>query len=426
MTQALIFSFFMTLLCALIFGETLEFIFYAVFFGISIPFASFLSFYVSQQQNRAENQALTRLSTAVSIATTTHDIDRILINEVKTLVPVSAEAAILELKPSSDHIELRSGVYSEKKSMNWLQFEKQTEDLVELHNCLFIRLCSRGERTLFLVVQHKKRFLYYFRVKRQRLLSLRAVARTAYEKQFLVEGLTIELEDFLSESPNTSAKMSRLAFELGERERSRLALDLHDTALQDQLFWHRHMLELLEDDQLAADMKSKLTAVSEGMLDVVFRIREICTELKPRIESQNSLHNRNEAIASTFDELIQKTRLRSDFKLTFDISNFDSFLTHEELLILYRIVQELMHNATKHSKAKHVDFRLESGNDLVSLRYFDDGIGVEMNDSAKSFSGMGLSGIKERSKSLAGISSLDSLPGQGLRFELHFRPLKKS
>ncbi|OWA35417.1 hypothetical protein B9G55_12290 [Saccharibacillus sp. O16] len=421
---ALIFSFFATLLDALVFGEKLAIITYIVIWGLLFPISCMFAIYVSQRQHQLENETLTVLSTTLSAAATTQEIDSILLAEVNHLIPASSEVGILELKPFSDEIALRNGVCSEPQSMTWLIFEKETDVLIELRDSLFIRLCSRGGRTLFLVVKKKAHFSFRFQLKHQRILALRAVARTAYEKQFLVEGLSGELEDLLSQSPHASSKISRLAFELGERERSRLALDLHDTALQDQLFWHRYILELLENDQLSAYTKSELRLVSEGMLDVVFRLREICTELKPRIESTNVLHNQAEAVASAFDELIQKARLRSDFEVTFDVTGFHTDLMRGELLILYRIVQELLNNATKHSKATYVHFTLESNNGLVFLRYCDDGIGVELQDSRKSYSGMGLSGIQERSNSLAGTSSFESSPGQGFRFELHFRPSK--
>nr|WP_281175928.1 ATP-binding protein [Domibacillus tundrae] len=85
---------------------------------------------------------------------------------------------------------------------------------------------------------------------------------------------------------------------------------------------------------------------------------------------------------------------------------------------LYRIVQELLANATKHSGAAEVHITLASYPDRIKLVYRDDGIGMDVKGIEDSFSSMGVYGMKERVRSMDGKIDFHSLPNKGLTISI--------
>ncbi|GAB4018868.1 sensor histidine kinase [Spirosoma koreense] len=90
-------------------------------------------------------------------------------------------------------------------------------------------------------------------------------------------------------------------------------------------------------------------------------------------------------------------------------------------IVIYRIIQEMLSNALKHSRAKHIQVDLDYQPTLVSLRFQDDGVGF--NYEAKingnlSQSGAGLRNIERRAKLIGGSCSFQSAPGKGTTVQI--------
>jgi signal transduction histidine kinase len=81
-------------------------------------------------------------------------------------------------------------------------------------------------------------------------------------------------------------------------------------------------------------------------------------------------------------------------------------------LALYRVVQEGLTNAIRHSNAQHIEVVLERSPRAVWLTITDDGCGF---DPKQHEHGLGLIGIRERVHVLDGIFSIDTAPGAGTR-----------
>ncbi len=77
---------------------------------------------------------------------------------------------------------------------------------------------------------------------------------------------------------------------------------------------------------------------------------------------------------------------------------------------MYRIIQELLSNAIRHSKADELDISLNLNNDSLILMMEDNGIGFELQNTAK---GIGLLNIKTRVASVNGDINIDSKVGRG-------------
>nr|WP_255688601.1 ATP-binding protein [Pontibacillus sp. HN14] len=212
---------------------------------------------------------------------------------------------------------------------------------------------------------------------------------------------------------NTDAPLwlSRLLFNLSEKERARLASDLHDEALQEQLVWYRKIEAMVEDEKMPDHFEEELFEVKEGLLGVVQQIRETCTFLRPPFL-------RETGIVEALNQLMDYYRMRSDYQVDFDAETFKATLDHEHSLAIYRVVQELLNNATKHSGASCVEFELKSSQGMIVLNYKDDGVGLPDQQTQDLSKGMGLAGIKQRVKSLEGHVEFLSSEEGGLELSL--------
>ena len=84
-------------------------------------------------------------------------------------------------------------------------------------------------------------------------------------------------------------------------------------------------------------------------------------------------------------------------------------------IALYRVAQEALRNATKHSRAKRVDIRLEVESNEVSCSIRDDGRGFDVAAvlDRRGDRGLGLIGMRERLNAVGGQFNINSAPGRG-------------
>ncbi|RCW44294.1 ATP-binding protein [Paenibacillus prosopidis] len=239
------------------------------------------------------------------------------------------------------------------------------------------------------------------------LKTMSNYASIVFENLYLIEGLIEDLESEVRKEHSTSPWVLRLLFCLSENERRKLAADLHDSALQDQLLWYRKLEAVMMDHPISTKLGHELEDIKEGLLDVIHQIRETCNELRPPLLKEMG-------VVEAVESIIEHTQMRVNFAVDFHAKAFSVELNEEQITAIYRIVQELLRNADKHSQAKLVTLELEQRNDMIYFRYQDDGIGMDVNHMIASFEHMGLSGIKERVTGLEGDISFYSQRGNGL------------
>ncbi|WP_342514208.1 ATP-binding protein [Sporosarcina sp. FSL K6-1522] len=244
------------------------------------------------------------------------------------------------------------------------------------------------------------------------LETLAYVSSILFENLQLIEGLIEEIENYkgenhYKENDNYPFWLSRLLFSLAEKERANLSMDLHDSVLQDQLQLLRE-IEKISGKVTDGSIENDLFDLKERMLDNIHLVRETCNELRPPLLSELG-------IIQSLQNLIDQTKLRSNFILISELDQSIRTLDQEYDLVLYRVVQELLNNAMKHSLASEVKITLREKNQYLYLTYYDNGKGVDMlklNDSLKT---IGIFGIKERIKSIGGIIDIRSAQGEGMQ-----------
>ncbi|HMA33534.1 MAG TPA: sensor histidine kinase [Chloroflexia bacterium] len=194
-----------------------------------------------------------------------------------------------------------------------------------------------------------------------------------------------------------------------EAERSRLAREIHDgpaQALTNTLLRLQFLESVLaaRPDDAARELALLRTSVRESLRDV----RRFIFNLRPASLKEVGL-------VGTLQRMIGEYREHTglDVRATLPES---MDLSPEQELVVFRVVQEAMHNIQKHAGASRVDIEVarRAGGWLITVA--DDGRGfVPTTDPGRPEMGSGLVGIRERAAIIGGSLEVRSTPGQGSR-----------
>ena len=186
-----------------------------------------------------------------------------------------------------------------------------------------------------------------------------------------------------------------------EHERQRIAQDLHD-GLGVLLSTIKMKLSIENE----TEQKQQKLGNLMGDIDIALEdIRGISRNLMPITLSKLGF---NRAI----EELIQNIRISNpnlDIELIKIVQN--ERLIEPVGVNLYRIIQELLQNVLKHSKASELIIQLFSRDDVFVLMVEDNGVGFGVLDNKTG--GIGLENVKYRVVSMQGLLNVDSFKGKG-------------
>lgn len=170
-----------------------------------------------------------------------------------------------------------------------------------------------------------------------------------------------------------------------ESEKKKIARELHDGLGQQMV-----LLNLLFQNLTPSEGEvSKHKDIGNLLQNCIREVKEIAYNLLPP-ELENGFLNAMDRFSN---------RINSVGKLAF-ILDIEPELTEEDLgfvdrFNLYRIVQEVINNAIKHSKADRITFSMKRLNEVIQIVVEDDGIGF---DAEKIKVGLGLQNIQHRMK----------------------------
>jgi PAS domain S-box-containing protein len=184
---------------------------------------------------------------------------------------------------------------------------------------------------------------------------------------------------------------SRL-IEAHEEERTRIARELHDDIGQRLvlLAWHLgssngNLRKQVED--LANDVQALSHSLHSPKLELL-------------------------GLAAAADGFCGELSDRQRVEIEFHSENIPKELPKEISLCLFRVLQEALQNAIKHSGSRQFQVSLKSGASEIELTVRDSGIGFETDEAIKG-PGLGLTSMQERLKLVNGQLSIDSKPQRG-------------
>lgn len=118
-------------------------------------------------------------------------------------------------------------------------------------------------------------------------------------------------------------------------------------------------------------------------------------------------------LADAIDNELQILQNSGQFKTSFKIIGEPFKLEPQKEMVIYRMLQESLNNAIKHSKAQNIDVVLKYDTGIFNLTIADDGIGFDTTGLQQSQPGMGLKSMKNRAALVGGKVSVMSSPGKG-------------
>lgn len=187
-------------------------------------------------------------------------------------------------------------------------------------------------------------------------------------------------------------KLLNAEIEATERERSRIAKDLHDGIGMDlvSIKLLANQIEKKTENKDALEIQSVLQKTISEIQNIIYGLAPSGLKLfglSHGIENYISMVNRNHSTSINFD--------------------FQGGEVKDEQIgaVVYRIIQELITNSIKHSYCSTISIQIKASSSYIQIVYHDNGIGFDLNNAKP---GLGLSNIRSRVESLEGILTVES------------------
>ena len=199
---------------------------------------------------------------------------------------------------------------------------------------------------------------------------------------------------------------TKAILEAEEKERRRIAQDLHDGVGQLLSAAKLNLSNL--DSKIATQTEEQKLAMQNALSLVDDSVKEV------RAVSHNMMPNTliKLGLASAVREFITKLGNAPTLKVDLEIVGLDTRLDNQIETVLYRVIQEIVNNIIKHAKASQISMQLIRHDTELNIMIEDNGVGFDTNQ-LDNFEGIGLKGIQTRIEFLNGSVHFDSSIGRG-------------
>lgn len=207
----------------------------------------------------------------------------------------------------------------------------------------------------------------------------------------------------------TRMKLKRLIEELERKraldeERLRISREMHD----DIGAGLTQITMMSEAAKSKPQNEQQLDKIANTSRKLVSDMSEIIWSMSPE---QNTLDQLLAYLREQLRQLLEYSGI--EYKIDFPENGSNVLLNNAQKRNLLLVAKEIVHNAVKHSKAKHLFIVGEQKKSLLQFTITDDGCGFEIN---KPSHGNGLRNIKRRIEELGGALKVESVPEKGSRF----------
>jgi PAS domain S-box-containing protein len=194
-----------------------------------------------------------------------------------------------------------------------------------------------------------------------------------------------------------------------ERERLRIAQDLHDGPLQ-EIIGISYQVQALENSLQDDRDIEQIQSIRNSLQTLAKSMRGICGELRPPtlipFGLQKTIRSHAEEIQTAHPEL----------EVIIDLIHDRKILSEQQRIVLFRIFQEAVRNVIRHSNASKIWVRFNADEEQATLEIEDNGVGFEPPRRWIEFARqghLGLVGAMERAREAGGTLEIRSIPGQG-------------
>ncbi len=212
-------------------------------------------------------------------------------------------------------------------------------------------------------------------------------------------------------------RAGRQAIRAQERERRRIAQDLHDEVNQALTAVTLRLQATIE--RAPEELRRELVETKRLSSQAMDELLALARTLRPAVLDDHGLVP---ALRSQVRDFREQTGIDAGFRL----SGPTLPLSPEQQLVIYRVTQESLSNIAQHSGARHAHVELSFVGRTV-LIVTDDGRGfpadsAEWHSSQWASGGLGVSGMKERALLIGGQLKISSRRGRGTRVQLTIGP----
>lgn len=222
-------------------------------------------------------------------------------------------------------------------------------------------------------------------------------------------------KDSVSENPSFHMKQFSVV-DVQEKERQRIARDLHDSSLQNLTHLvHKVELSSLYIDQDPVKAKLELATIESGLRKVIDDIRNRIYDLRPMTFDDLGLR---EALLNLFPVLNQDNK----FEIELDMDDIDKEFPEEEkdifLITVYHIIKECVQNSIKHSAGNRIEVCIKQNTNSYFINVRDNGTGFDIDEATKKNKHFGLLVLEERVFILGGKMRIDTQNGTSIEIEI--------
>lgn len=193
-----------------------------------------------------------------------------------------------------------------------------------------------------------------------------------------------------------------------EAERQRLSRQMHDgpaQALSNFILQTEIAMRLLDIDP--AQAKDELGSLKTSAMSTFQKVRNFIFELRPMMLDDLGLTPTLRKYADAFKE-------QAGMDVSVTVTGVERRLESYLEVMVFRAVQELLGNASRHSQATVVKVQVDLGSELIRVSVDDNGKGFDP-ETLKASTNLGLKLIRERAEMLGGNFAIDSTAGSGAR-----------
>jgi PAS domain S-box-containing protein len=231
----------------------------------------------------------------------------------------------------------------------------------------------------------------------------------------LIRGREGEPQYFVGEMLDITERMqaeealrsvNRRLIEAHEEERVRIARELHDDICQ------RLALLAINLEGLQDNLPSLETEIGKAIAEAGELVQALSSDVQALSHHLHSSRLELLGLAVASAGFCREVSNRQGMQIDFHSENIPADVPKEASLCLFRILQEAIQNATKHSGSQHVEVSLRGGLSEIELTVRDSGIGFDSVETIEKH-GIGLISMKERLKLVNGNLSINSQPHVG-------------
>jgi PAS domain S-box-containing protein len=201
------------------------------------------------------------------------------------------------------------------------------------------------------------------------------------------------------------ASVSGRLIEAQEQERTRIGRELHDDIGQRLAMLAVELQQLHQDPHNLPEVRSRVGELQKQTCDIATDIQSLSHEL-------HSAKLQYMGIAAAIKGFCQEFGQKQKVKIDFRTHDLPSPLSPDISLCFFRVLQEGLNNAAKHSGVRNFEVRLWGTSDDIHLTISDSGAGFD-REAAKAGRGLGLISMQERLKLVDGTFLIESLPQRG-------------